>query len=281
MVDHFDKSSSSKSFFATHPVFTQAEFVEARLERRSSRRTSNNLLVRYVENGRLLRVRRGLYASVPEGGDPSRFTPDPYLVATRLRDDAVVAYHTALAFHGKAYSDWRRVQYVTASRPKPFTFRGIEFVGIQAPLAVRRLPDLGGEVLRRPHAGGEVRVTSLERCLVDVLHAPTHGGGWEEIWRCFEMVEFLNLEAVIRYALRLRSALTVARVGLFLDLHRKEWMVEDRHLTALARIAPRQPRYLDARRKPGKLVARWNLVVPQALLDRNWEELRNAGTREA
>ncbi len=275
------KALSSRAFFATHPVFTQAEFVRARVNRGGSARTANNLLVRYVESGRLLRVRRGLYATVPEGADASRFTPDPYLVASRLRSDAVVAYHTALAFHGKAHSVWQRAQYVTASRPKPFTFRGVKFVGVQAPLAVRRLPDLGGEVLRRPHAGGEVRVTSLERCLVDVLHAPAHGGGWEEVWRCFEMVEFLDLQAVIRHALRLRSALTVARVGFFLEQHREEWMVEDRHLKTLARHAPRQPRYLDTRRQPGRLVARWNLVVPQTVLDRRWEELRDAGTPQA
>ena len=38
----------------------------------------------------------------------------------------------------------------------------------------------------RPHAGGQVRVTSLERSLVDLLHSPEHGGGWEEIWRSLE-----------------------------------------------------------------------------------------------
>jgi hypothetical protein len=95
----------------------------------------------------------------------------------------VVAYHAALAFHGKAYSAWRRVQYLTEERGRSLTFRGQEFVPVQAPLPVRLLPDFGGGVLWRPHAGSEVRVTSLERCLVDLLHVPEQGGGWEEIWR--------------------------------------------------------------------------------------------------
>jgi predicted transcriptional regulator of viral defense system len=147
-------------------------------------------------------------------------------------------------------------------------------VSVQAPLPVRAKPDFGGGVLVRPHAGGEVRVTALERCLVDLLHAPEQGGGWEEIWRSLEMVEFFDLDAVVEHALRLRSALTVARVGFFLEQHREEWMVQEKHLEPLLRRAPAQPRYLSPRREAGKLVARWNLVVPEYVLQRRWEDPR-------
>ena len=261
-------------FFAAHPVFTHAEFVAAHTAGGRSEHTSNSLLAKHLAAGRLLRIRRGLYATVPTGLDPREASPDPYLVATKLREDAVVAYHAALAYHGKAYSVWRRYQYLTADRGRLFTFRGQEFVPVQAPLPVRSLPDFGGGVLVRPHMGGEVRVTTLERCLVDLLHASEHGGGWEEIWRSLEMVEFFDLRAVVEYTLRLRSALTAARVGFFLEQHREEWMVEEKHLEPLLRSAPAQPRYLSPRREPGRLVARWNLVVPEYVLHRRWEEPR-------
>ena len=268
------KSMRPLDFFAAHPVFTHAEFVAAHTAGGRSEHTSNSLLAKHLAAGRLLRIRRGLYATVPTGLDPREASPDPYLVATKLREDAVVAYHAALAYHGKAYSVWRRYQYLTADRGRLFTFRGQEFVPVQAPLPVRSLPDFGGGVLVRPHMGGEVRVTTLERCLVDLLHASEHGGGWEEIWRSLEMVEFFDLRAVVEYTLRLRSALTAARVGFFLEQHREEWMVEEKHLEPLLRSAPAQPRYLSPRREPGRLVARWNLVVPEYVLHRRWEEPR-------
>ncbi len=261
-------------FFSTHPVFTHAEFVAAHTAGGRSVHTSNSLLAKHLASGRLARVRRGLYATVHMGLAAGDVAPDPYLVATKLRDDAVVAYHAALAFHGRAYSDWRRYQYLTAARVRPLTFRGQEFVGVQAPLAVRFLADFGGGVLVRPHAGGEVRVTTLERCLVDLLHAPEQGGGWEEVWRSLGMVEFLDLHAVVEYTLLLRSALTAARVGFVLEQHREQWMVEEKHLEPLLRNTPAQPRYLNPRRESGKLVARWNLVVPEYVLQRRWEEPR-------
>jgi predicted transcriptional regulator of viral defense system len=210
---------------------------------------------------------------VHPGVSPETARPDPYLVATKLRDDAVVGYHSALEFHGRAYSTWSRVQYVTAARARPFRFRGTAFVGEQAPAAVRDLPDFGGGVHVRPHAGGEVRVTSLERTVVDVLHAPSRGGGWEEVWRSLELIEFVDLDETLEFTVQQASALTAARVGFFLEQHAKEWMVEDKHLAALEKHAPRQPRYLDGSRKSGRLLSRWNLVVPEDLLQRYWDEL--------
>jgi hypothetical protein len=50
-------------------------------------------------------------------------------------------------------------------------------------------------------------------------------------------------------------------------------MVEERDLEALRTHAPGQPRYLDRRREPGKLVSRWNLVVPGHMLSRAWAEV--------
>ncbi|MCK4304562.1 MAG: transcriptional regulator [Candidatus Eisenbacteria sp.] len=274
MVAQTDKFVRPRDFFATHPVFTHADFVAAHTAGGRSPHTSNSLLAKQVACGRLLRVKRGVYATVPTGVQPNDFQPDPFLVATHLRDDAVVAYHSALAFHGHAYSIWWRMQYLTAARVRPFAFRVVEFVGVQAPRAGRDLPDFGGGVQVRPHAGGHVRVTSLERSLVDLLHAPEYGGGWEEIWRSLESVEFFDLAAVIEHVLRLGSALTTARVGFFLEQHREEWMVEDGHLEALAQHAPAQPSYLDRRRKTGKLIHPWNLIVPEQILHRLWEEPR-------
>ena len=46
------------------------------------------------------------------------------------------------------------------------------------------------------------------------------------------------------------------------------------HLEALQRQRPRQERYFDRSLKQrGKLVRRWNLIVPEQILERSWEEV--------
>lgn len=259
-------------FFESHPVFRHEAFVAAHTASGRSVATSNNLLAKHVTSGRLLRVRRGLYATVPRGAAPGSTPVDPYLVASHLTTDAVVALHAALQLQGKAYSVWRRFHYLTAWRARPFTFRGQEYVPVQAPASVRYSQDFGGGVTRVPHGGGQVRVTTLERTLVDVLAAPERAGGWEEVWRSLEMVEFFDLTAVADLAQALGSAVAAARVGFFLEQHKDALMVEDTHLQQLRELAPRQPRYLDPSRRRGRLVPGWNLIVPESVLDRRWEE---------
>lgn len=269
-----NNKSSALDFFASHPVFTHEELATATSRGRDrSRQTTHNILAHHLAAGHLVRVRRGLYATVPRGVLPAKAVVDPYLVATKLADDAVVAYHAALQFHGKAYSVSQQFTYLSRRRARPFRFRQAQFVPVQVPAALRRVRDAGGGIIDQRHASGLVRVTTLERTLVDVLDVPERGGGWEEIWRSLEAVEFFDLDAVVAYALKLQSALTVARVGFFLDQHREKLMVEDRHLKPLIAHAPKQPTYLDRRREPGKLVPRWNLVVPKRVLSRAWEEV--------
>jgi predicted transcriptional regulator of viral defense system len=109
---------------------------------------------------------------------------------------------------------------------------------------------------------------------VDVLDRPDLGGGWEEIWRSLELVEFFDLDRVIEYALLLGNATTAAKVGLFLEQHRDVLMVEDKHLQPLRERRPRSPHYLERQQKKARrLVAEWNLIVPQRILDRAWEEV--------
>lgn len=116
-------------------------------------------------------------------------------------------------------------------------------------------------------------MTTLERTLVDVLDAPEKGGGWEEVWRSLELVEFFDLDAVLLHVRRLRSAATAGRVGFFLEQHRQALMIEDRYFEVLRKLAPKAPRYMSTARESGKLVSGWNLVVPDRVLNRRWAEI--------
>ena len=60
-------------------MFTREEYAQSRGG--GSPRTVDSLLRKHVQGGRIARVRRGLYVSVPAGGAAE--TVDPYLVATK------------------------------------------------------------------------------------------------------------------------------------------------------------------------------------------------------
>ncbi len=261
-------------FFRENRVFTRSEFVAARVaDGQMNARTADSVLHKHVAAGEIVHVRRGLYA-LARGPTTEA---DPYLIASKAVPDATVAYHAALQFYGKSYSVWHRYSFLTAANVRAFCFGASDFTAVALPRALRGYQDLGGHIKLEPHGGQHVRVTSLERTLVDVLDRPRLGGGWEEIWRSLEGVDFFDLDAIADYALKLDTVITIARVGYFLDQHREQLFVRDEHLKPLLARAPRQPLYFDERKaQSGTLVKRWNLIVPKRVQDRSWEELPDA-----
>ena len=264
-----------EKFFRQKPVFTNNEFAEFQGSRGPLRaRAPESLLAYHTKTGRLLRVRRGLYAVVPVGANPETYPFDPFLLAAKMVEDAVLAYHTALDFHGKAYSVQSQFTYLTRRAPRSLTFRTFNFRPVLFPKALRAKGKENFEVMMAERSGVEVRVTSLERTMVDVLDRPDLSGSWEEIWRSLESVEFFDLDKVVEYTLLLDNATTAAKVGFFLDQHRETLMVENSHLRRVREFRPRQPHYLErSRRKAGRLVPDWNLVVPPVVLERSWAEV--------
>lgn len=264
-----------ESFFRQHPVFTSKEFDDylSSLGLRGPR-SRESLLNYHRKTGHVLLIRRGLYAVIPHGSNPESYSVDPFLVASKLTADAVLSHHTALEVNGYAYSVRNHITY-SASRPLPsVNFRSHVFRGVKFPRALCRKGKEDFGVITIDRSGLEARATSLERTLVDVLDRPDLSGSWEEIWRSLEAVEFFDLDQIVEYALLIDNATTIARVGFYLEQHSESLMVEERHLKPLRDNSPKQPHYLDrSRRKSGKLVVNWNLIVPVELVERAWGEV--------
>lgn len=259
------------SFFASHRVFTTEEFGGALGLMRRSR---DSLLGYYRCRGRVLPIRRGLYWVVQPGENLDSVSVDPYLVAARMTDDAILAYHTALEFHGRAYSGFSELQYLTTQAARSLTFRGWQFRPVRFPKALLRAGNARLGVEHHDRGGQTVDVVGVERALVDVLDRPELSGGWEEAWRSLEMVEFFDLDQVVAYALLLDNATAIGKVGWFLQLHRDSLMVDEQHLAPLRERSPRQPRYVSRKdHGPTRMIPEWNLIVPEAWAEQRWGEV--------
>jgi len=263
-----------QAFFRNHAVFTVddlAGFLSS--DGPHNVRTQESLLAYHVKAGNIIRVRRGLYASVPPGASAENYPVDPFLLASKMTKDAVLAYHTALELHGKAYSVYERFTYLSSNPLPLITFRDHQFKGVSMPKALVWKNAAAFNVLETDRSGMKISVTGLERTFVDVLSRPDLTGSWEEIWRSLEAIEYFDLDQVGAYVDLLDNATTAAKVGFFLEQHRESLMLEEQHLKLFRERRPRQPHYLErARRKSGRFIAAWNLVVPEEVYERSWED---------
>ncbi len=262
-------------FFESHPVFTLDEFTEFFEDNGSGNEwTKKSTLAYYKKNGRIIGIKRGLYAVVPLGADPEKHMPDPFLLTGRMADGAVLSHHTALDFYGSSYSVFNRFIYLCSSTMHTFRWRGMEFRAAPIPQAIRGKKTEGFGVRQEDRRGQVVRVTGLERTLVDVFNRPDLGGGWEEIWRSLDTVAYFDLDEVVKYALLLDNSTTIAKVGFYLERNRERLMVQDSQLSRLRKHGPASPRRMErSGTKPGKFVSAWNLVVPEHVYERTWEEM--------
>jgi predicted transcriptional regulator of viral defense system len=260
-----------EAFLSHNQIFTIEEVRTAlRMEKSSS--TLDNLLAYHLRQGHIIRIRKGLYYTIPRGANEKTHPVDPYLIASKMTADAILAYHTSLGFHGKLHSLRTDFIYVTKRKLKPpFIFRKSAFKGISVPKGTLVNPGCGVEVV--DYHGCKLRVTTLERTFVDILDRPNLIANWEEIWRSLEFIEYLDLQQVLAYAKLLNNTTTYARVAFFLDQHREMLGLSEKDLAVFDAFRPKSPHYLDRQsQEPNQLISRWNLIVPKSLLNRTWEE---------
>ena len=158
---------------------------------------------------------------------PESSPVDIYLIAAKMTKDAVLGYHTALEFQGKAYSIYNRLHYISTLRSLPVEFRSYEIRRVSVPQSLREKGQEMFGVVSHKRSGSELRVTNLERTFVDVLDRPDLAGSWEEIWRSLQSVEFFDIELIVEYVQLLENATTAAKVGFFLEQHKEALMVDD------------------------------------------------------
>lgn len=265
------KKLSMDTFFASHPVF---RLDELRAYRNVLGGRSEEALLRYYQQtGRVEPIRRGVYAVAPRGSAGSRIAVDPLLVAGRCVPDAVIVNHSALEYHGLAYSGFQTVTFQTYCTTRRFNFHGSNFIPLSPPGGLKQTNGDELETIAGERFGMSVTVTSIERTLVDVINSPRWSGSWEEIFRSLDSIEYVDTERVLEYLRALGNATTVSRVGWFLDSRREQLMISSVQIEDIRNMKPSRPVYFD-RTYPGqtRFIRDWNLVVPVSVADRGWEE---------
>lgn len=262
-----------KDFFNQNPVFTGQEYAQFLEERHAGARTQEALLSYHLKAGNLIRIRRGLFGVIPQGASAESYVVDPYLIAAKLTSDAVIGYHSALAFYGKTYSVTHQFSILTNQRRTQFVFRDDSFRLVLFPKSLRVQSQEYFSVKTVNHRGCSLRVTSFERTLVDVLDRPELCGSWEEIWRSLESVEYFDIDKVVEYTLLLNKVTTTALVGFYLEQHQKELRIKESHLQQLEKKRPKQSHYLSGQKNiPCKFSSRWNLILPVEIIEQSWKE---------
>lgn len=235
----------------------------ARLTKQYTDVSPEYALRRLQRKGVLQRLKsgpRGLY--VVADGKNGAFITDPIEAVQVLCDEGVVfGYGTALLLYGLSrYGRLTEYYVVSESKRKQRPMGEFNIRFVKSPL-----PKETG-IVTKHYGRGPVRITDLERTLIDAIHRPKYAQGWENVAHALNRAEGVRGNRIIEYVKQYRTPSLVSKVGLVVQRYAERWKVTENEIGSLRPYLPKTP-VKFARGKGGTLNRRWNLHVPEGLFN--------------
>ncbi|HEX9704914.1 MAG TPA: type IV toxin-antitoxin system AbiEi family antitoxin [Gemmatimonadales bacterium] len=223
-----------------------------------SETSARSFVRKLVDRGVAARLKPGLCVLVPfELGRERQYPGNPLVVAREIMhgEDYYLSHATAMEIHGMTTQPQLVVMVSTPAPRRSVTALGVEFRFVRCQR--RHLFGLTEHWVTKQE---KVRVSDLERTIIDGLKQPEHCGGLTEVAKGIWMRrQDMNVDRLVQYAKRIGVGAVVRRLGFLLETYEMAAApVLDRLRTGLTATYVR----LDPILPPeGKRLRRWRLQL--------------------
>jgi predicted transcriptional regulator of viral defense system len=221
-------------------------------------KSARNLMTGLVNRGLATRLKPGLFILVPfELGMAREYLGNPYIVARELAltTDYYISHASAMDLHQMVTQPQLEVFVTTPKAVRSRTVLGTEFRFVRC-----KRDDMFGIVDHWVTKTDQVRVSDLERTIVDGLKQPEHCGGLTEVAKGFWIQrEAISPDKLVDYALKLDVGAVIRRLGYLLEVFDVQAAPQIGRLRAVLTssyvlLDPLMP-------AEGRYLARWRLRV--------------------
>lgn len=209
---------------------------------------ANSLIHNYLQKGFIERVRRDLYTVISiETKQP---IPTRYQIASRLFDDACVSHHSAFEYYGYANQVFYEVYVTTQNRFQSFEYDGVTYHRI-APRYEASAELSGG-----------VRVTGLERTVIDSINDFEKIGGLEETLRCLMLIPALKPDKLLFILAVYNSGFLYQKSGYLLECLRDSLDLPESFFAECRKHISGSKKYLTKEHSNFVWHEKWRLYAP-------------------
>ncbi len=165
------------------------------------------MLSRMEKEGFVERIEKGKYLIIPLGARKGRYTINEFIIGSQFVKPAVIAYWSALNYHGLTEQIPNMVFIQTTSRKKE---QHLEILGVRFRIIrVTKKKFYGLEKVWIDDAA--VQITDLEKTVVDCLDKPQYCGGIAEAAKALQ--GDLDIEKLKKYAMKIGNSAVIKRLG--------------------------------------------------------------------
>jgi predicted transcriptional regulator of viral defense system len=214
------------------------------------------ILNSYVNKGIIKRVRRNLYYTV--NLENKEAPADRYLIASKINDSAYLTYHSAFEVHGLSHQISFVVYVASNQRVSDFDFEGFSYKYVRAGIK---------EGVVSYHLNERIKVTDLERTVVDSLDRLDYCGGPHELDEILKICPVLDEDKLYNYLEAYNKQILYKKAGYFLEQNQQSLGISDDFLAAVEKQTGDTKSYLNEEALDGNgvFINRWGLIVPKTL----------------
>ncbi|MDD2484305.1 MAG: helix-turn-helix domain-containing protein [Eubacteriales bacterium] len=236
---------------AKYPVFTIGE-VEKLV---GNPKTAYSQLNRLMKKGLIKKIRKNIYSVVnPVTG---QIVATRYQIACAVTDTAYISHHSALEYYGLANQVFYEV-YVSSETK----FNTFEYDHMTYKYVASRMQE--GIVIAKNTTG--VRITDLERTVIDSIRDYNKIGGFEEILNCLEGSHYLDEAKLLRYLALYNTQGLYQRVGYLLQHYQNEMQLSNNFINCCKEKIGESRRYLSNDSNARSIYSsEWKLMIPEGL----------------
>ncbi len=218
-------------------------------------KTAESLAHSYLQKGYIQSVKRGLYVAVDLASGES--AANKFRIAGKITPSSYVSHHAAFEYHGCANQVSYQVEVSSDKVFTPFDYAGITYAYIGS--------RIDGGVITRPDG---VRVTDVERTVLDGIHDFEKVMGLEELLRCLELLPMVKEDKLLTYLAEYGKQVLYQKTGYILEHFQDVWNLSSPFFTACEAQIGKSKRYLNKPSAYEKMEynRRWRLVVPAELM---------------
>lgn len=167
----------------------------------------------YTKKGYLKRIKNNLYATI-DLTTLDTFV-NKYVIASHINETSFISFHSAFEFYGRYNQVFNIVQVSSTKRFYPFIFDNIEYNYYQTK-SLLQVETIQG-----------VKVTSLERTIVDSINMLGKVMDLEELVKCISLITYVDENKLIEVLEYYDKDILYRKVGYVLSFFKEQLLLKD------------------------------------------------------
>ncbi|MDR2585638.1 MAG: hypothetical protein LBC84_05385 [Prevotellaceae bacterium] len=216
---------------------------------------TKEILRRYRKQGLISQVRRNLYVVTDLATKSS--LAGKFEIAGQITSSSTLSYHAALEYHGLAHQIFYTLPICSKEVFHNFDYEGITYM---------YYPLKSDEGIVTPNTDSFVRVTDLERTIIDCIDRIDLSGGIEELVHCLAIITYVDENKLLKYLDAYHKQFLYQKTGFILSYFQNEMRLSDSFFDFCKSFFGKSTRYLTYNSESDTYFKQWKLCAPQNIL---------------